>query len=348
LRTEDIKVRFKLVDYFRQMGHKVAISLPDLVAQTNGFSVKNRPGCDPALLKSNPKELFLAYNVTCHLEDSDPNGHDVKVHFDLSQVTDASTAKNLDVAVSCSCPAFLYWGGQWNSYQRDALEGEPRPLLTAPTERLDLRDQFVICKHIKAVSERILPSVQHNVVKIIRQRKVEEEKAKGVYQNPALQRRQEEMKKRQEQRRQKEQDLRNKKKKKAPTDDVRTQLEQEPPDDVVQRDTPATPEEKQRVPVLPKQDTTPLPVDTTPDTPPEETPVPSTEDLEDEGRPAQLPLKSKPPKGLTPQRIPTMNKNDRAQMTRLLQDEKKRQMREEQKRRNRETQQRLRNNPGGR
>ena len=103
----------------------------------------------------NGSGLCTGKSVKCHLPESDPNGHDVKVLFDLSQVHDKATAKNLDVAVNCSYPAFLYWGGKWDSYQRDALEGEARPLLTAPTERLDLRENFVICTHIKAVSERI-------------------------------------------------------------------------------------------------------------------------------------------------------------------------------------------------
>ena len=54
------------------------------------------------------------------------------------------------------------------SHQRDGLLGEPRPLLQAPTERLDLRSNYVICKHCKAVFERILPSVQHNINNITR------------------------------------------------------------------------------------------------------------------------------------------------------------------------------------
>jgi len=236
-------MKFKLSDYFRRGSHKVALSLPELVSQTNTFSTKNRPGCVPGLQRSNPKSLYLGYNVKCHLKDSDANGHDVSIQFDLSQVNKETLAKNLDVAVSCTCPAFLYWGGQWNSYQRDALEGEPRPLLTAPTERLDLREDFVICKHIKAVSERILPSVQHNIVKILRQREIE--KRKDLDRTPAkLDKGQEQMRDRQKDKGQEQ----NKQ-------DVRQQLEKglqkrqppQTPPQVVKRDTPATPAEKTRV-----------------------------------------------------------------------------------------------------
>ncbi len=148
--------------------NKYAVSLPELVQETNAFSVKNRPGCTPILRNSNPKDLSLSYNVKCNLPDSDPSGHDVQVHFDISKVEETQKAKDLDVRCSCSCPAFLYWGAQWNLHQRDGLEGQPRPLLQAPTERLDLRNNFVICKHCKAVFERILPAVQHNVNNIIR------------------------------------------------------------------------------------------------------------------------------------------------------------------------------------
>jgi hypothetical protein len=155
---------------------KVAISLPELVRQTNAFSVKRRAGCQPTLKRSRPKELYLEYNVVCHESYSDPRGHDVQVQFDLSQVEETQDAKRLDVRVSCSCPAFLYWGAQWNLHQRDGLHGQARPLLQAPTQRLDLRGNFVICKHVKAVFERILPAVQHNITKVVREREVKRTK----------------------------------------------------------------------------------------------------------------------------------------------------------------------------
>src|SRR5271166_4027759 len=171
-----ITVTIPLSRLYVKFGVKTAISLPDLVRQTNAFSKKYRPGCTPSLLDSNPKALFLHYNVKCNKEDSDPAGHDVRVQFDTTKVQESSQAKDLDVQISCSCPAFLYWGAQWNLHQRDGLLGTPRPQLTAPTERLDLRSHFVICKHCKAVMERILPAVQHNIVNILREKEVAEKK----------------------------------------------------------------------------------------------------------------------------------------------------------------------------
>src|SRR5271156_4779411 len=174
---------------------KTAISLPEIVRQTNAFSKKYRGGCMPRLLDSNPKALFLHYNVKCNKEDSDPAGHDVRVQFDTTKVEESQKAKDLDIQVQCSCPAFLYWGAQWNLHQRDGLLGPARPELQAPKERLDLRGNYVICKHIHAVFERILPSVQHNIVNILRKREVEKNKDK-VRQTPErLQKLQDQIKK---------------------------------------------------------------------------------------------------------------------------------------------------------
>lgn len=246
-------IRFSLARYFSPNSHKVAISVPELVQQTNEFSTKNRPGCQPTYEKSkHPQELFLRYNVKCKLKESDPNGHDVKVRFDLEQVKDEATAKNLDVEASCSCPAFLWWGAQWNMHQRDALEGEPRPLLTAPTERLDLRGHFVICKHLKAVFERILPSVQHNIVNILRDREVERRKKLEEEKEPKPRIR----------------------KKRGPEPSApTTPSAPPPPPGVIKRDTPATPGEKQRVPVLDREI---IPVT------PARTPIPMIPELDDD------------------------------------------------------------------
>jgi chemotaxis protein histidine kinase CheA len=183
--TIPLSAAVDVVDGVGNRAVKTAISLPDLVRQTNQFSKKYRGGCAPRLLDSNPKALFLHYNVKCNKEDSDPAGHDVRTQFDVTKVQESQKAKDLDIQVQCSCPAFLYWGAQWNLHQRDGLLGPARPQLQAPKERLDLRGNYVICKHIHAVFERILPSVQHNVVNILRKREVERRKME-VEDNPEL------------------------------------------------------------------------------------------------------------------------------------------------------------------
>ena len=92
--------------------YKVAVSLRELLTQTNEFSKKNVDGCIPVLKDSKPSEMYLRYNVKCSLKSSDPNGHDVRVRFDYWNITDSSRYDNLDVNVSCSCPAFLHWAPQ--------------------------------------------------------------------------------------------------------------------------------------------------------------------------------------------------------------------------------------------
>jgi hypothetical protein len=297
---------------------KVAISLPELTKSTNSFSHKNAPGCVPKLTNSSPKELFLQYNVTCDLETSDPNGHDVKIHFDLSKVTDDTKAKDLDVSIACTCPAALWWGSQWNLHQRDALEGEPRPVLTAPTERLDLRDGYILCKHEYVACARILPSVQHNIVKILRDREMkrikEEEKDKKPPRGLTL--RQKNLRQRQQQpQMDRDEEIRNKL--------LRGLEEREGvTPELVARDTPATPEEQERVPELAPQEalgpTTPAPA-----VEDEFEPIPEIEGLDDsvdeeEELPPPPPAPERPEP--RPQTLPQMTKEDREYMRRLMRE----------------------------
>jgi hypothetical protein len=126
---------------------KVAVSVPELLSATNSFSVKRRPGCSASLLDSNPKQLFLRYNVKCKESYSDPAGHDVTIKFDVDKVEDTQNANDLDVQLNCSCSAFTYWSAAYNLHQRDGLLGDPisPDALKAPTKRLDLRANFILC-----------------------------------------------------------------------------------------------------------------------------------------------------------------------------------------------------------
>ena len=258
-----------VVDGVGNRAVKTAISLPEIVRQTNQFSKKYRGGCQPKLLDSNPKALFLHYNVKCNKEDSDPAGHDVRVQFDVTKVQESAKAKDLDIQVQCSCPAFLYWGAQWNLHQRDGLLGPARPELQAPKERLDLRGNYVICKHIHAVFERILPSVQHNIVNILRKREVEKNKDK-MRQTP------ERLEKMQEQIRKKKQiekirKTKNEKIKEKLMEALRREEEarlehtedldnQVPEAGAIKRDEPATAEHEHEEAPIPELEPTPQPV----------------------------------------------------------------------------------------
>jgi hypothetical protein len=143
------------VNYFIKARYKVAFSIKDLVNLTSEFSVAKAKNCNISIKNVDVDSMLLTYKVRCKEKGSDPNGHTVKVRFDTDQIIDKSGINDLDVKVSCTCPAFLYWGAQWNLGQGDALEGKPREKYQAPTD--PRRFQFVICKHIKIVSDRINP-----------------------------------------------------------------------------------------------------------------------------------------------------------------------------------------------
>lgn len=154
--------------------YKIALNIRELTALTNDFSKKYVGGCVATLEKSYPKKLSWQYRVKCSKADSDPAGHVVRVVLDLSQVTSTATLNDLQVRCSCSCPAFLYWGAQWHLHQQNALEGDARPLLQAPTERLDLRTNYLVCKHVQVVSKQVIPGVSRVLNGLTRTLKVDE------------------------------------------------------------------------------------------------------------------------------------------------------------------------------
>ena len=156
--------------------YKVALNIRELTALTNEFSKKYVGGCTATPVKTYPKELSWEYRVVCTKADSDPAGHEVRVKLDLSQVTSASTVNDIQVRCSCTCPAFLYWGAQWHLHQQDALEGQARPKLQAPTEQLDKRNGYLVCKHVKVTADQILPAVSRKVNDIARKLLVDQNK----------------------------------------------------------------------------------------------------------------------------------------------------------------------------
>ena len=97
-----------------------------------------------------------------------------------------------------NCPAFLWYGAQWNLHRRDGLLGQPRPKLVAPTKRLDLRANYILCKHLHTSLERVLPSVQHNITNILREREVRKNKNKEEQIPLRLKEKQDEMKRKKE------------------------------------------------------------------------------------------------------------------------------------------------------
>ena len=142
-----------------------------------------------------------------------------------------------------------------------------RPKLQAPSERLDLRGNYVICKHIHAVFERILPSVQHNIINILRKREVERKKDETDKTPERLQKKQEEMQKKkrvEEIRKTKDKEIQQKLIDALKSEEEARMLHEEDLEDQVgppvevQRDEPATEEHEAPAPEAP-QPVTPTP-----------------------------------------------------------------------------------------
>ena len=173
---------------------KTAFTLNELVQLTSDFSMKRKDGtdrtagCVASPIRTDRKQFLLVYRVRCNEKDkngkliSDPAGHVVRLKFDLKRMQETHSAPDLDVRVSCSCPAFLYWGAQWNLGTGDALYGKPRPKYQPPTEAR--RYQYVICKHIKVVYDRCKPLVEKMVgaYRGVQDAKKEEESKKQIEQ----------------------------------------------------------------------------------------------------------------------------------------------------------------------
>lgn len=160
-RGPEIRAPWKLVR--RGGSAKVAFSLRELVGLTSEFSVKKAPNCTSKVIRTDAAKFLLVYRVTCGESYSDPNGHVVRLKFDFKRLKETGSVDDLDVRVSCSCPAFLWWGAQWNVSTGDALYGAPRPLLKAPTD--PERYKFVVCKHVKVVADRIQPVLDRMLTK---------------------------------------------------------------------------------------------------------------------------------------------------------------------------------------
>lgn len=135
----------------------MAFTIQELVGLTSEFSTRKAPNCTSKVVRTDASKFLLVYHVTCRESYSDPNGHTVRLKFDFKRLKESGKATDLDVRVSCSCPAFLYWGAQWNLSTGDALYGAPRPKFQPPTE--PRRYQFVVCKHVKVVADRIAPVI---------------------------------------------------------------------------------------------------------------------------------------------------------------------------------------------
>lgn len=130
-----------------------SISLDEIVSSKSKLNKKSL-NCSTGEANFLQSSNTYVYNVTCGEEDSDASGHKVSIQL-LDDPTQVEDKRDIQVKVNCSCPAFLYQGGQFNLANRDALLGNPRGKLVPPKERDPVRVNYG-CKHIFSAIRSLL------------------------------------------------------------------------------------------------------------------------------------------------------------------------------------------------
>ncbi len=81
-------------------------------------------------------------------------------HKSVAEIVRAYSTNKLDVRTSCTCPAWLWWGAQFNATMNDYRYGPIFPKFAPP----DIRDKdrnFLACKHIIACIPWLQGTGQH-------------------------------------------------------------------------------------------------------------------------------------------------------------------------------------------
>lgn len=128
---------------------KVAWTVPELIAATSSFSVKNEPRCTASYKKVQRHLDRFSFHVVCGESWSDPAGHIVKMKFD--RTGNALKAPKIRVFISCSCPFWRYWGSDYNAGQKGYLDKQ-QSNGAAPEAS---KKSNLICKHVAACGEHI-------------------------------------------------------------------------------------------------------------------------------------------------------------------------------------------------
>lgn len=99
------------------------------------------------VVRAEPRRARWIFRVRCNKPESKPEGHLVRLQA-LSGESERLSRR--DVLVSCSCPAWRYWGADYNAYHNGYSEAI-RSLLNEDKAIRDPGRTYLICKHVYAL-----------------------------------------------------------------------------------------------------------------------------------------------------------------------------------------------------
>jgi len=154
---------------------KVAWTLPDLIRMTAQImkSRSREQNCITTLTtkpdESKLEEPFYKsyawiYHTTCASPDSSKTGWDQQIGIDINPKKDKKfkSWNDVDVRLTCTCPAFQYWGPERNALLNDYIlpppKGEPEK---EPKSNLKFKDgtpwtQAFLCKHLVRAAQDLI------------------------------------------------------------------------------------------------------------------------------------------------------------------------------------------------
>jgi hypothetical protein len=130
-------------------GIKVATKLDAIEEGLNPKFVERGRGCTASLKRVDVANKRWLFAVDCG------NGPKV-VRMMASKGTRTTKLPNMDLHLSCSCPAWRWLGPEHWSQEEQYLDGKPRGTASVPVIR-DPEGQNRVCKHVAAVLTMVRP-----------------------------------------------------------------------------------------------------------------------------------------------------------------------------------------------
>lgn len=142
------RIASNLID--EEFSVRLAMTIEDIEAQSAG----DAKDAEATFLRYSPSANRWWYRVVS--QSGNPSGYLVRFHVvmdptlreELQGAEDYPVGK-LPVLVGCTCPAWRYWGADYNANSLEYLDGKPRSNLNPP----DIHDperKNLVCKHVHA------------------------------------------------------------------------------------------------------------------------------------------------------------------------------------------------------